>query len=194
MITAIYTRAAQWQIVFIACRGLANGLQWVLGPLHSLSITWCDFKGKRAHIIPKSLAGLQDTVLVAQGKCFDFWANFFSPQILCLPHVYRLTLKGFNFPHLANISSPIIFLSPDDQLVRRASWHLIEELEALLSPLGIQDSRLQDCHLFRISRAGAEVHGIASICQQSRQYHYLFPDSQLAAWCTCTVSILGSLG
>lgn len=56
--------------------------------------------------------------------------------------ISRITLKGLNFPHLADVPSAIILFKPDDQLVRRASSGPIEELKALLSSLWIKDSGL----------------------------------------------------
>lgn len=53
------------------------------------------------------------------------------------------TFKGLYLLHFTNGACTIIHLHPDDQLVFGASRHLVEELQTLKLPLGVEGSRLQ---------------------------------------------------
>ena len=65
--------------------------------------------------------------------------------------------------HSANGASAIVHLDPDHQPVLRASRHLVEELQTLKLPLGVEGAGLQQSGLLRLPSHGAEVHEVPSI-------------------------------
>lgn len=73
------------------------------------------------------------------------------------------TIKGVYFLHSANGACAIIHPDPDHQPVLGASSHLVEELQTLKLPLGVEGSGLQQGRLLWPPSHGAEVHEIPSI-------------------------------
>ena len=67
------------------------------------------------------------------------------------------------FLHFTNNPCAIIPLDPDHQPVLGAPGHLVEELQTLELPLGVEGAGLQQSRLCRLPSPGAEVHEVPSI-------------------------------
>lgn len=79
-------------------------------------------------------------------------------------HVHLInTIKGVYFPHCTNGACAIIHLDPDHQPVLRASSHLVEELQTLKLPLGVEGSGFQQSRRLSRPSHGAELHEVPSI-------------------------------
>lgn len=78
------------------------------------------------------------------------------------------------FPHSTNGACAIIHLDPDYQLVLGASSHLVEELQTLSLPLGIEGSGFQQSRLMRIPSHCTEVHGVSSIWRARQNTNVTF--------------------
>ena len=72
-------------------------------------------------------------------------------------------MKSVYFLHSSNGACAIIHLDPDHQPVLWTSSHLVEELQTLELPLGIEDSGFQQGRLLRRPTHCAEVHEIPTI-------------------------------
>lgn len=73
------------------------------------------------------------------------------------------TIDCVYFLHFTNGASPIIHLDPDHQPVFGASSHLVEELQTLKLPFGVEGPGLQQSRLLSHADLGAEVHEVAGI-------------------------------
>ncbi len=73
------------------------------------------------------------------------------------------TIKGLYFLHCTNGACAIIYLDPDHQPVLGASSHLVEKLQTLKRPLGVEGSGFQQSRLVRHPSHGVEVHEVPSI-------------------------------
>lgn len=67
------------------------------------------------------------------------------------------------FLHFANGARAVIHLDPDHQPVFGAASHLVEELQTLHLPFGVEGPGLQQRGLLRLPSLGIEVHEEPSI-------------------------------
>lgn len=67
------------------------------------------------------------------------------------------------FPHSADGASAVVRLDPDHQPVLGAPSHLVEELQTLELPLGVEDAGFEQGRLLRLSVHCAEVHEVPAI-------------------------------
>lgn len=94
--------------------------------------------------------------------CLD--AKFCGETCYRRKHAHLLnTIKGVYFLHSTNGACAIIHFDPDHQPVLGASSHLVEELQTLKRPLGVEGSGFQQSRLLRLPSHGTELHEIPSI-------------------------------
>lgn len=78
-----------------------------------------------------------------------------------------ITNKGSNLFGIAYGPHSIIGPDPDHQFVPSSSSHLVEELQALLPSLRVEDTWFQQCTVSNWSGGCIKLHVIASICNKS---------------------------
>lgn len=74
-----------------------------------------------------------------------------------------LTKNGMHFFQLANCPCTVVHLEPDHQPVLHTASHLVEELQALLFSLWVEQTGLQQSRLLCLPRGGVNMHVIPSI-------------------------------
>ena len=79
------------------------------------------------------------------------------------PLLTCFTIEGVNFLHFTNGACAIIHLDPNHQLILGTSSHLIEQLQTLKLPLGVEDSRFQQSGFSRFPHLCIELHEITSV-------------------------------
>lgn len=74
-----------------------------------------------------------------------------------------LTKNSMHFLQLAHIPCTIVHLEPDGQPVLHTASHLVEELQALLLPLWVEQTGLQQGRLLGLPRGSVHMHVIPSV-------------------------------
>jgi len=84
------------------------------------------------------------------------------------------TCNGVDLLDTAHSSGPVVRPDPYYQFVPSCSGHLVEELQALLIPLGVEDTRLQQGAASRFAGRCVKPHEVARIWNQytMRQMNY----------------------
>lgn len=82
--------------------------------------------------------------------------------------VRKFTNNGVDFPGAAH--SPCAVISPDPyhQFVPSCSRHLVEELQALLVSVRVEDTRLQQGTAANCTRGCVKLHEVASIWEEKQ--------------------------
>lgn len=82
--------------------------------------------------------------------------------------IRKFTNDGVDFAGTAY--SPCAIISPDPyhQFVPSLSRHLVEELQALLVSVGVDDTRLQQGTVANCTRGCVELHEVASIWKEKQ--------------------------
>lgn len=75
----------------------------------------------------------------------------------------KCTRDGVDFLDTADVSRAIICPDPYDQFVSGQSIHLVEELQALLFSLWVEDARLQNSAVSSWARGRVKLHVVARI-------------------------------
>lgn len=81
--------------------------------------------------------------------------------LMCLRRAF--TSDGVDFLDTVYVSRAIIRPDPYDQFVSERSIHLVEELQALLLSLWVEDTRLQNGAVSSWARGRVKLHVVARI-------------------------------
>lgn len=84
--------------------------------------------------------------------------------------MFWITNEGGDLLGLAYGPRSVVGPDPDHQFVPSSSGHLVEELQALLASLWVEDARFQQCTVPNWSGRRIELHVIASIWNKPMQF------------------------